>query len=92
MTLEKNYHIYILLCNDGSYYIGHTSNLGRRFSEHTQGMDSRCYTFLRRPLKMVFSSECTHRFVAFLLERKIKNWSNAKKWWTFVFDENPYKY
>ena len=25
-------------------------------------------------------------------ERSMANWSNAKKWWTFVFDENPYKY
>lgn len=25
-------------------------------------------------------------------QRSMANWSNSKKWWHFVFDENPYKY
>lgn len=24
-------------------------------------------------------------------ERSMANWSNAKKWWHFIFEENPYK-
>lgn len=27
-----------------------------------------------------------------LKERTMANWSNPKKWWTFVFEENPYRY
>jgi cell division protein FtsB len=25
-------------------------------------------------------------------QRSMANWSNAKKWWHFVFDDNPFKY
>ncbi len=25
-------------------------------------------------------------------ERSMANWSNGKKWWYFIFDENPFKY
>lgn len=25
-------------------------------------------------------------------QRSMANWGNPKKWWHFVFDENPYKY
>lgn len=25
-------------------------------------------------------------------ERSMANWSNPKKWWHFIFDENPFRY
>jgi len=25
-------------------------------------------------------------------QRSMANWSNGKKWWSFVFEENPFKY
>lgn len=29
---------------------------------------------------------------ALIRQRQMANWSNAKKWWVFIFDENPFKY
>ncbi len=43
----------MLLCHDGSYYIGVTSEIDVRVAEHAQGVDPRCYTFRRRPVKLV---------------------------------------
>jgi len=34
----KAFHIYILECNDGSYYIGHTDDIEKRIFEHEQGL------------------------------------------------------
>ena len=48
--------LYILKCADGSYYTGTTSNPERRVAEHEQGMID-CYTYKRRPVKIVFIEE-----------------------------------
>lgn len=29
---------------------------------------------------------------ALIRERSMANWSNTKKWWVFIFDENPFRY
>ena len=71
--------IYMLECVDGSFYTGHTDNLSVRIAQHEQGTFIDCYTFQRRPLKLVYSQEFPTRHQAFQAERKIKNWSRAKK-------------
>ena len=46
--------IYILRCSDGSDYTGVTRrSVDERVSEHAQGIDEDCYTFRRRPVKLV---------------------------------------
>lgn len=47
---QGSYYVYIILCNDGSYYTGLTDDLMRRFGEHVNGIYESCYTFKRRPL------------------------------------------
>jgi predicted GIY-YIG superfamily endonuclease len=71
-------HVYILKCADGSYYCGSTENLERRLSEHQKGY-YKGYTFLRRPVTLVWSSEFPDRHSAFEFERKVKGWTRAKK-------------
>ena len=71
--------VYILECNDGSYYTGHTDNLEKRIAEHHQGISRSCYTFKRRPLKLMFQQSFTTREEALISERQIKGWSRAKK-------------
>lgn len=47
------HYVYVLLSlSDGLLYIGYTSNLERRISEHQQGNSKS--TSCRRPLKLVF--------------------------------------
>ncbi len=49
-TLQGSYYVYIILCNDDSYYTGLTDDLMRRFEEHVNGIYESCYTYKRRPL------------------------------------------
>jgi predicted GIY-YIG superfamily endonuclease len=70
--------VYVLRCADGSYYTGHTDNLGMRLTEHQRGNGGR-YTSMRLPVTLVFSLECISRNEAVARERQIKGWSRKKK-------------
>ena len=47
-------------------------------SEHAQGLMPR-YTFMRRPVKLVYSEHYERIVDAIAAERRIKGWSRAKK-------------
>jgi putative endonuclease len=68
-----------LLCSDGSYYTGVTNNVERRLYEHENGTDSRCYTFKRRPLKLIFTESFADINQAIAFEKQVKGWRRAKK-------------
>ena len=70
--------VYILRCNDGSYYTGHTANLEKRLAEHQVGEGGE-WTKRRLPVELVFSQEMPDQDSAFSAERQIKGWSRAKK-------------
>jgi predicted GIY-YIG superfamily endonuclease len=69
---------YMLKCSDGSYYVGSTWNLERRLFEHNCGVGAR-YTARRRPVLLVWSQEFARIDEAFALEKRIQNWSRAKR-------------
>jgi putative endonuclease len=72
--------VYILLCRDGSYYTGITRReVEERVSEHNQGIDPDCYTFLRRPVLLVYSEHFERIDEAIATERRVKGWTRAKK-------------
>lgn len=75
----KNMYVYIIECSDGSYYIGVTNDVGRRFIEHSEGIHENSYTFSRRPLKLVFCRHFNQPVTAIRFEKQIKKWSRAKK-------------
>ena len=70
--------VYILECADGSYYTGHTEDLGKRLYEHEHDLFT-CYTSSRLPVRLVYSSEFPVREDALASERQIKRWSRRKK-------------
>jgi putative endonuclease len=73
------YYVSILKCSDDSYYTGITNNLEKRYNEHDLGKFRNCYTFKRRPLKLVFNQEFNVVLQAIYFEKKIKKWTRAKK-------------
>jgi putative endonuclease len=80
MERSMPYLVYILECSDGSYYTGSTDDLPKRLWQHKQGVESSSYTYSRRPVKLVWTSEETqHYYDALRWERQIKGWSRAKK-------------
>ncbi len=48
------YAVYILQCADKSYYTGLTNDLEKRIWQHETGFFPTCYTFKRRPLKLIW--------------------------------------
>lgn len=74
------YVVYILKCSDGSYYTGSTDDIKKRLWQHEQGVEPSSYTFSRRPVKLLWTSEETQYYYdALRWERQIKGWSRAKK-------------
>ena len=74
----KQAFVYILKCADGKYYTGSTTDLERRLYEH-ETKKYKGYTSYRLPVKLVFTQKFNSYHEAFQFERKIKNWSRAKK-------------
>ena len=75
----KSYYVYILLCNDDSYYTGITNDLDRRIYEHETGYNINCYTYKRRPIKLVFNEMFSDVNQAIAFEKQVKGWRRAKK-------------
>lgn len=75
----KTYYVYILKCSDSLTYTGITNNISRRFEEHQKGLNKNCFTYKRRPLKLIFQQEFNDVEQAIYFEKKIKNWSANKK-------------
>jgi putative endonuclease len=73
------YYVYMLFCFDGTFYVGITNDLERRFAEHCHGIDEKCYTYSRRPLRLVHASEFQWVEQAIAFEKKLKGWSHRKK-------------
>ena len=71
--------VYILQCNDKSYYTGHTDNLESRFAQHKNKMIPNCYTSTRLPIQLMYSQEFPTREEALVAEKQIQGWSRRKK-------------
>jgi predicted GIY-YIG superfamily endonuclease len=69
---------YMLHCNGGRFYVGHTDNLEARMWQHQTGaIPGFTRNFL--PVQHVWSQEFTTRDEAKASEKQIKGWSRAKK-------------
>ena len=78
-TQVKTYYVYILKCSDNSYYTGVTNNIDRRLEEHINGINPNAYTYIRRPVELVFCKEFKDIKLAISFEKQIKSWSRKKK-------------
>jgi putative endonuclease len=76
---ESGAYLYILLCADGSYYIGTTTGtLDRRIAEHQEGAFGG-YTSTRRPVELVYHQHFVRLEDAAAAERQVKGWRREKK-------------
>jgi predicted GIY-YIG superfamily endonuclease len=74
----NDFYVYILKCNDDSYYVGHTDDIEKRISQHNL-KEHNSYTSKRLPIEVVFVQTFGTRDEAFNVERQIKKWSRQKK-------------
>jgi predicted GIY-YIG superfamily endonuclease len=63
------WYVYLIQCNDGSFYTGVTSNLERRFNEHKTGSGS-FHTKLHKPIKILYTEEYHNKLEAIKREKK----------------------
>ena len=81
-------YLYILLCADGSYYVGITRDgLEKRIAGHQAGTFGG-YTSRRRPVKLVFQQYFERIEDAIAAERQVKGWRREKKL-NLIRTQNP---
>ena len=69
--MENTWKLYILHCADGTLYTGITTDVQRRFAEHSCGKGAK-YTRGRSPLELVYEEECGGHSAALRRELEIK--------------------
>lgn len=78
MARGHRYYVYVLLCTDGSYYTGYSSNPAHRLAEHLKGRGAR-YTRMHKPSKIVYLKRLKTQREAMLRERQIKRLTHEEK-------------
>ena len=73
-----SYYVYILRCDDGSYYTGHTKDIDHRVKQHRQGQGAR-YTRMHEPDEIVYVEAVGSRGEAMQREREIKSLNHSDK-------------
>ncbi len=73
------YFVYILECKDKSLYVGSTTDLERRLSEHNNSKKGAHYTKIRRPVVLKHSENFPDLSSALKRECEIKKWKREKK-------------
>ena len=77
--INKKWHLYVLLCADGSYYCGVTTEIGRRINEHNTSAKGAKYTKVRRPVRLVYHKPYKDRSSAQKAEYEFKRLRRAQK-------------
>ena len=71
------WYLYILLCNQKTYYVGITNDIKHRFFEHIQKRSF--YTKQFSDIRFVYAERYLSKHKSAKREKQIKGWSRAKK-------------
>ena len=87
MSVDRCYWLYMLECENGSFYTGYTKNLAIRYHQHKSGKQSARYTRCFKPVKI---AQCWRLFdsieTALQVERFIKKQDRKTK---LLWVKNP---
>lgn len=72
------YYVYIIECQDKTLYTGITTDVKRRFREHSSGKGG-AYTSSRKVKKILYTEKHPDRSSALKREAEIKSWDRKKK-------------
>lgn len=76
--MEWKWYVYIIICEDKSYYTGLTWKPDTRWVQHLSGLGSK-YTAKHKPIGVVYLEEYNDLDEARRRERQIKGWKRYKK-------------
>lgn len=71
------WYVYILLCDQKTFYVGSTDNLERRLKQHTR--KESFYTKKFSDIQLMYKEIFLYRNQAIKREEQLKTWSIAKK-------------
>ena len=71
--------VYIVRCADNSLYTGITTDTARRVHEHNFGAKGAKYTFVKRPVALIYKEPARSRSDALKREAVIKKLSHEAK-------------
>jgi putative endonuclease len=72
------YYVYVLICQDGTFYTGYAKDLDARLEMHTQGKGAR-YTRIHKPKKLVYTEQFNTIKEAMHREKEIKKLGHEEK-------------
>ncbi|MBR5514076.1 MAG: GIY-YIG nuclease family protein [Ruminococcus sp.] len=75
----KKYFVYIIKCRDERLYTGITTDIERRFAEHSEGKKGAKFTRANPPEEIMAVWSCDGRSVASKLEYAIKRLKRIQK-------------
>ena len=78
-SMQSNWCLYVLLCADGTYYTGVTTDVARRLKEHNALSTGAKYTKTRRPVELIYSTAFKDRSSAQKAEYKFKRLTRKQK-------------
>ena len=78
MNSLRVYYTYILLCQDGTLYIGYTDDLVKRMKAHNGGKGAK-YTRARLPVRLLYWEKYADKSSAMKREYALKQWTRAEK-------------
>ncbi len=78
MSNHWTWYVYIIECNDVTYYTGMTWNIQQRYSQHQSGKGG-VYTSKHGVKRLAYVEQHDNLDQAREREQQIKNWSQVKK-------------
>jgi putative endonuclease len=76
---SMKYHVYILECNDGTLYVGSTSDIEKRMHAHNHLKSGAHYTKIRRPVVLRYVEQVETYAMARSREAELKRLSREEK-------------
>lgn len=71
-------YVYVISCEDNSYYTGYTKNVELRMKLHLEGRGAR-YTRMHKPKRLIYVEKMNSKSDAMKRERQIKNLNHRQK-------------
>jgi len=72
------FHVYVLKCSDGSFFVNHTDNLAKALTSHHNQLDPNCFTANRLPLELVFQQPFATKQGAIVNKQLLSSWGPEK--------------
>ncbi len=76
--MKPMWFVYVLLCVDGSFYTGITTDVEMRFQSHVSGKGAK-YTRSHPPIKILHQESFPSKSAAAQRECQIKSWTKQEK-------------